>query len=172
MPQFDISSKVETLLKGGCIPVTVAEEITYQELYSSEDNLWSVLFLTGYLTKADKRQREAAGIVDTDDVTWLVIPNREIMSILPEILQQRFNQDVQKMDRQPIFRAFWSGEGDSLTDQLSALLLRTISYYDYQENFYHAFLAELSIRLLNHFYAPLFLCYINGLCINGSQRIT
>lgn len=143
MPQFNISSKVETLLKGGCIPVRVVEEITYQELYSSEDNLWSVLFLTGYLTKASKTQLEAAGIVDTEDVSWLTIPNREIMSILPEILQQRFNQNIQRMDRQTIFKAFWSGDDVYLSDQLSALLLRTISYYDYQENFYHAFLAGI-----------------------------
>ena len=48
----NITKKFETLLAGGCIVQCVDENLTYDILYSSEDNLWSMLYLTGYLTKA------------------------------------------------------------------------------------------------------------------------
>ncbi len=143
MPQTDIHEKVEQLLSGDCIAVEISEEMTYKNLYSSENNLWSILYLTGYLTKASPAQVKLKSNWDSEGKTWLTIPNREIMSIFPEIIKERFARQVKDMDRRPLFKAFWDGDSVSFSKQLSDILLETISYYDYDEKFYHAFLAGI-----------------------------
>lgn len=93
-----IRKKLEVLIAGGSIRQKIEEDLTYDYLHSSEDNLWSILYLTGYLTKI--------GECDTDGAIELRIPNKEVREI-------------------------------------STLLRMTISYYDYREDFYHAFLAGI-----------------------------
>ncbi len=70
-----ITNKLETLMAGGCIVQRVDENLTYDYLHSSEDNLWSTLYLTGYLTKA--REDDYKGELP-DGMVALMIPNAEI----------------------------------------------------------------------------------------------
>lgn len=56
---FDVTEKFETLLRGGYIKETVAENLTYNFLVSSEENLWSLLYFTGYLTQAREDEMDA-----------------------------------------------------------------------------------------------------------------
>lgn len=135
-----ITSKLEKLMAGETIVQKVEEELTYDVLHSSEENLWSVLYLTGYLTKAKKtepqeelRNGEAA----------LVIPNAEIREIFESTVKKWFDDSARAWNRKALFHAVWSGDSEVVTEEMGKLLRRTIRYHDYREDFYHAFLAGI-----------------------------
>lgn len=135
-----ITSKLEKLMAGETIVQKIEEELTYDVLHSSEENLWSVLYLTGYLTKAKKaetqeelRNGEAA----------LVIPNAEIREIFESTVKKWFDDSARAWNRKALFHAVWSGDSEVVTEEMGKLLRRTISYHDYREDFYHAFLAGI-----------------------------
>ena len=132
---FDVTEKFERLLAGESIREVITENLTYDMLTSSEENLWSLLYLTGYLTKT-KKQVENGKIE-------LRIPNAEVMDIFRKSVVEWFYQKTAKSDRSMLFTALWNGEEERLTELLSDLLFDTISFYDYEENFYHAFLVGL-----------------------------
>lgn len=135
-----ITKKLETLMAGGSILQRVDENLTYDYLHSSEDNLWSLLYLTGYLTKAQTT-------IDTDELPpgmmELKIPNAEIKEIFETTVVRWFDGSAKTWNRKTLFDAIWSGDCDRITQELTALLRRTISYHDYREDFYHAFLAGI-----------------------------
>lgn len=136
----NITKKLETLMAGGSILQRVDENLTYDYLHSSEDNLWSLLYLTGYLTKAQTT-------IDTDELPpgmmELKIPNAEIKEIFETTVVRWFDESAKTWNRKTLFDAIWSGDCDRITQELTALLRRTISYHDYREDFYHAFLAGI-----------------------------
>lgn len=135
-----ITKKLETLMAGGSILQRVDENLTYDYLHSSEDNLWSLLYLTGYLTKVQTT-------IDTDELPpgmmELKIPNAEIKEIFETTVVRWFDESAKTWNRKTLFDAIWSGDCDRITQELTALLRRTISYHDYREDFYHAFLAGI-----------------------------
>ena len=131
-----ISKKLELLLSGGYIVQTIEEDLTYDYLHSSEDNLWSILYLTGYLT----RVRE---IPASDGALALIIPNAEVQEIFRSTIQKWFKDSSQTWNRQAMFQALWAGNSETLTKEIGKLLRKTISYHDYKEDFYHAFLAGI-----------------------------
>lgn len=135
--EFDVSDKFETLLNGGTIEQTISDELTYDTLHESEDNLWSVLLMTGYLTKADP---EADG-----DTVELKIPNTEISNIFEETVVKRFNNSL-ALDRsrqKALMKALWEGDEENASEMMTDILFETISYHDYHENYYHAFLTGI-----------------------------
>ena len=132
----NITMKLETLLTGGYIIQHIEENLTYDYLHSSEENLWSILYLTGYLTKA--RDVELP-----DELSALVIPNAEIKDIFESTVKKWFEDYAKTCNRKPLFDAVWSGDFEFLTKEISKLLQRTISYHDYREDFYHAFLVGI-----------------------------
>lgn len=135
-----ITKKLETLMAAGSIVQRVDENLTYDYLHSSEDNLWSLLYLTGYLTKAQTT-------IDTNELPpgmmELKIPNAEIKEIFETTVVRWFDESAKTWNRKTLFDAIWSGDCDRITQELTALLRRTISYHDYREDFYHAFLAGI-----------------------------
>ena len=135
-----ITKKLETLLAGGFIFQRVDENLTYDYLRSSEDNLWSILYLTGYLTKV--REKELTGPL-AEGTTALTIPNAEIREIFETTVKKWFNDSARSWNRKALFDAVWSGNCESLTQEMNRLLRQTISYHDYREDFYHAFLAGI-----------------------------
>ena len=135
-----ITNKLETLMAGGCIVQRVDENLTYDYLHSSEDNLWSMLYLTGYLTKA--REEDYKGEMP-DGMLALMIPNAEIKEIFETTVIKWFDDSTRKLNRNALFDAVWNGDSERITREMNALLRRTISYHDYQEDFYHAFLAGI-----------------------------
>lgn len=136
----NITGKLETLLAGGTIVQRVDENLTYDYLHSSEENLWSMLYLTGYLTKA--REEDYNGKL-ADGTVALMIPNAEIKEIFETTVVKWFDDSTKKCDRSTLFHAVWNGDSEKLTKEMNALLRRTISYHDYKEDFYHAFLAGI-----------------------------
>lgn len=136
----NITKKLETLMAGGCIVQRVDENLTYDYLHSSEDNLWSMLYLTGYLTRAredDYKDEIPEGMVA------LMIPNAEIREIFETTVIKWFDDSAKKWNRNALFDAVWNGDSDGITKEMNTLLRRTISYHDYREDFYHAFLAGI-----------------------------
>ena len=133
-----ITRKLETLLSGGYIIQEINENLTYDYLHSSEENLWSVLYLTGYLTclKDDTLSLPAPSIA-------LVIPNAEIREIFETTIIQWFDDSARSWNRKPLFDAIWAKNCAAATEEMNRLLRKTISYHDYKEDFYHAFLAGI-----------------------------
>lgn len=135
-----ITNKLETLLAGGYIIQKIDENLTYDYLHSSEDNLWSILYLTGYLTSV--RETELSAPL-AEGMTALVIPNAEIKEIFETTVSRWFDESAKEWDRKELFHAVWNGDTEGLTREMNKLLRRTISYHDYKEDFYHAFLAGI-----------------------------
>ena len=127
-------------MAGGYIIETIDEDLTYDYLHSSEENLWSILYLTGYLTRA--REEQLAEKVPQGAVA-LMIPNAEIRDIFETTVKKWFCDSAKMCDRKPLFDAVWNGDEERLTREMTKLLRRTISYHDYREDFYHAFLAGI-----------------------------
>lgn len=130
-----IRKKLEVLIAGGSICQKIEEDLTYDYLHSSEDNLWSILYLTGYLTKVGER--------DKDGQIELRIPNKEVKEIFESTVRKWFEDSARVTNRKDLFDAVWNKDADKVTKEISTLLRMTISYYDYRENFYHAFLAGI-----------------------------
>lgn len=133
--RFDVSEKFETLMNGGCIEQAITDQLTYEELKEEEDNFWSVLFMTGYLTKADKNER--GGVIH------LKIPNAEISSIFEDSIVRRFKKSIDRDVQREVMQALWEKDERKASRLLSELLWNTISYHDYHENYYHAFVTGL-----------------------------
>lgn len=128
-----VHDKFERLLSGECIQEQILEDMTYDTLHSSEANLWSILYLTGYLTQSKSEEGK----------TYLKIPNEEIKTVFADTVASWFTDEVGRMDRKPIFDAFWSGNDKEATRLITDILFDTISYFDYREDYYHAFLTGL-----------------------------
>ena len=130
--EYMVKPKFETLMNGGTIQATVSDELTYDLLHSSEQNLWNVMFMTGYLTKADTRENGS--------VVSLRIPNREVENIFETTITQWFQETLDKTKQRRLFKALWDGDDADATEALSDLLWGTISFHDYKEDYYHGFL--------------------------------
>lgn len=137
-----INDKFEILLAGGCIEEQIEENLTYDTVHSSEANLWSLLYLTGYLTQAAPDEWPGGRPADGRK-TYLRIPNEEIRELFKKTVVEWFQAKVVTMDRRELFEAMWTGDTVKSTERISELLFNTISYHDYKEDFYHAFIAGL-----------------------------
>lgn len=135
-----ITKKLETLLAGGYIVEQIDESLTYDYLHSSEENLWSILYLTGYLTMV--REEDLSTSVP-DGLSALAIPNAEIQEIFETTVMKWFSDSAKTWSRQTLFDAVWKNDCELLTQEMNKLLRKTISYHDYKEDFYHAFLASI-----------------------------
>ena len=137
-PHMLTKSELELLVSGETVVKRVDEMITYKELYSNIDNLWSTLFMTGYLTQRGK---------EMDGRYHLAIPNREICNIIVERVLALFRKDVSKNAK--LLNGFCNAmlESDSATVEqlLTEYMDTTISIRDsfvksLRENFYHGLL--------------------------------
>lgn len=136
--------EIELLLAGEAIEKRVRLELTYDEIDNSIDNVWSVLFTTGYLTQAGKPKR---------DVYMLKIPNEEVREVFKYQIQEWFKSAVQSdvNGLAPLWRAFADGDAETVERNLTMILSQTISVLDpkgtetEKEQFYHAFLSGMLV---------------------------
>ena len=146
---FEVSEEFETLLGGGYVEKMINPNITYGNLIKNEANLWSVLYMTGYLTilqgSQPKRRFGQDGIVrgKFELPFKLRLPNREIKILFEQTIAAWFEEKIFGEDRTELFNAIWNGDEKKLASEIGKYLGDTISYLDYHENFYHAFLAGL-----------------------------
>lgn len=136
----NVTVDFETLMNGGTIQKTITQELAYDALYDNEDNLWSVLLMTGYVTKTDPMNP------NKEDVE-LRIPNREISSIFQDTVVAHFRRGLNRDAQREMVQAFWDEDEDKASATLSNFLWQTISYNDYHEDYYHAFLAGIFVGL-------------------------
>ena len=135
-----ITEKLEILLSRGSIVEHIDENLTYDYMHSSEENLWSILHLTGYLTRAwEENLKEEL----PEGTIALTIPNKEIKEIFQTTIMKWFNDSARQWDRIALFDGVWKENSGIITEEMNKLLRRTISYHDYREDFYHAFLAGI-----------------------------
>ena len=140
-------SEIEKLIAGGAVEKAVRLELTYDEIDNSIDNIWSVLFTTGYLTSAGEVELPDGG----GYAYKLVIPNREVRDVFIFQIREWFNQTVVK-DSQPmrdLCNAFLEGDAARIQNSLNRILVKMISILDtkarekQKENFYHGLLLGL-----------------------------
>ena len=134
----DTKGEIEKLIEGGSIEKPVHEDITYGEIYKKRDNLWNVLFFTGYLKIVSRR-------FENDRIyASLVIPNRETRYIYSEKILNWFKEElVDKSDRSILFDAMKRGDAEGFEREINKLLEPSISYMDTYENFYHGFMVGI-----------------------------
>ena len=137
----NITRKLEVLMSGGHIFQHIDEYLTYDYLHSDEDNIWSILYLTGYLTQV--KEEDVGSKLGDSKMTALTIPNKEIKDIFETTVIKWFDDSARMWNRKALFDAVWSGNSESITYEMNKLLRKTISYHDYREDFYHAFLAGI-----------------------------
>ena len=131
--------EIERLVAGEVIQKNIRQELTYQDMYQSIENLWSVLFTTGYLTKRGR----ASG-----DEFQLAIPNMEIRKIFTTQIMEYFKERVQENGTmlKEFCEALRSGNAEEVEKLFGAYLKKTISIRDtfvkrqLKENFYHGIL--------------------------------
>ena len=131
--------ELERLINGETVQKEINQELTYKELYSSIDNLWSTLFMTGYLTqKGDSNGKRYN----------LAIPNQEIRNIMTDHILQLFKEDVAKDGAmvETFCQALVDGNANRIEQLFTEYLTKTISVRDtfvrkpVKENFYHGIL--------------------------------
>ena len=136
--------EIENLVAGGVITKEIHQELTYPEIYETVDNIWSLLFTTGYLTqrgKAEGRQMK------------LAIPNREIRDIFETQIMEFFKENVKK-DGEMLTRfcdALQKGDAENVEKLFAEYLRKTISIRDtdvrteMKENYYHGILIGILV---------------------------
>ena len=134
-----VRREIENLVAGEVIKKEIHQELTYKDMYASVDNLWSVLFTTGYLTQKGKPE---------DNRFPLAIPNMEIRNIFTTQIMDFFKENVPKNRAalNEFCKALKNGDAEGVEKQLTEYLRRTISIRDtfvkkqMKENFFHGIL--------------------------------
>lgn len=133
--------EIERLVAGESVTKRICLDLTYDEIENSIDNVWSVLFTTGYLTNIGNPE---SGVYE------LVIPNREVHEVFVLQIQEWFQRSVAKEESMPEFsKAILEADAEGLQKQLNVIMSRMISVLDtkareeQKENFYHGLLLGL-----------------------------
>lgn len=134
--------EIDHLINGESVRKRITQELTYHELYDNLDNLWSVLFTTGYLTQAGK---------PSGDIFQLAIPNLEVKKIFVERIRDWFDEEAHKHTHQldMFCEGFEKADAAGIENQLNDYLETTIGIHDYsirqalKENYYHGLLVGL-----------------------------
>ncbi len=128
--------EIEKLIAGKTISKALNEQLTHNEIRRNVNNIWSLLYMTGYLTIA---QKPSGGNY------LLRIPNREVRQIFTQQVLEWFNDKARaETDKlSDLYAAFEAGDVTTITEFLNNQLLDTVSFYDAHESFYHGFLLVL-----------------------------
>ncbi len=144
LKEADNSTKreIESLVAGETITKKIKQEITYRDLYKKTDNIWSVLFSTGYLTFTDR---------ESNDTFSLRIPNREIRVLYEDQIMEWMKDSF--IEKQPLmnelYDGLYDGNAEKVEKAFTEILEQSISVRDsmakkdYKENFYHGLLLGL-----------------------------
>ncbi len=133
-----VKGEIEHLIDGGVIEKPVHEDITYDEIYRTMDNMWNFMFFTGYFRKVEER-------MDDNDIRWLTmrLPNREVRYIFREKVMSWFQERIQEKDLTGLYTAFVNKDTAALEEELGQIMLETISSMDENESYYHGLVAGL-----------------------------
>ena len=129
-----VKQEIEGLIAGHTIEKPVYEDITYEDVHKSQDNLWNFLFFTGYLKSTGQRFK-----IDTIYVT-MKIPNEEIRYIYRTTIREWFQEKIKASDYHILYQDILTGNCTGIENFINDQLSDSISYYDNAENFYHGYL--------------------------------
>ncbi len=135
---------LEALLRGEPIYKPIYESITYRDLDSFDQNIWTFLYFTGYIKSLSKQQ------IGNKWIHELVLVNREIHSIFPQFIDSLFYETVKKQDLSAFYQAIWDKNPDVIKKFINTILFNMVSYYDTQENFYHGMMLGILSQLYRY----------------------
>jgi len=131
-----VRAEVEELLQGKTLKKPIFEEVVYGEIEKSMDNLWSFLYLTGYLKKVSEEFKDRTTYLE------LAIPNEELRYIYDRQISEWFEEVVlRETDFEALYEGVRLGDPQIMERELARHMLESISYLDHYENFYHGFVA-------------------------------
>lgn len=132
-----IRDNIETLVRGGSVDKSLYQDITYVNINVKSDYIWSFWLHTGYL--------KPVRIYKDEIQTYFtaVIPNLEIVTIYENIFRQWFDESIKTADKRILLHAVLNGNTKTFELEINRELLRSISYHDGYENFYHGFFVGL-----------------------------
>lgn len=134
-----VKEQIEGLIAGEAIEIPVHEDITYEDIYKTQDNLWNFLYFTGYLKKVCDGER-----FDGEKIyLTLKIPNAEVRYIYRNTILEWFQEKIEASDLNGLYRAVQEGDSSTFENMVSEQLIETISFFDYAENYYHGFLSGI-----------------------------
>ena len=138
---ISVKKEIEGLIEGKTIEKPIHEDITYEDMNSTQDNLWNFLFFTGYLKKISQRQEGETIYME------MAIPNSEVRYVYKNAVlrwfEEKIDRKTEKKELMPLYESLLNGDAEKMGEILSENLMETISFYDYQESYYHGFLAGL-----------------------------
>ena len=128
--------EIERLIAGDTITKMINEQLTHSEIDENLENIWSLLYMTGYLTVARK---PSGGRYE------LRIPNREVREIFKRQVLSWFTERTRAATEKlaGLYEAFEKGDAEAIEKLLNWQLITTVSFYDAYESFYHGFLLAL-----------------------------
>ena len=141
---ISVKQEIESLIEGGTIEKPIHEDITYDDMDSTQDNLWNFLFFTGYLKKISERQEGETIYME------MAIPNSEVRYVYKNAVLRWFEEKTKEKELTPLYESMLSGDTEQMARILSENLMETISFYDYQESYYHGFLAGMLKNIGNY----------------------
>lgn len=139
-----VHDEIEALLNGYAIEKKVHEDITYEDIYDTQENLWNFLFFTGYLKQVSIRMEGVNRYIT------MAIPNNELLYVYENTVDNWFQSTVEIQDLTALYDSMLKGKPDIFQQELAVQLQKSISYMDSQESFYHGFLRGLMANLKNY----------------------
>ena len=136
-------NEIEILINGGAVNKALNANITYNELEENIDNIWSMLFFTGYLTYTEEKREEE----DVISYYSLKIPNKELMCIYKVMIKAWFDDNIKQINFDNLYQNMLDGKDEEISDEISSLLLENISFYDANESFYHGMLIGIFSKI-------------------------
>ena len=137
-----IKLDLEKLLRGEVVQKKLSFNLTYGELQDSVENFWSVLLLSGYLTV--EKNSDFDKVTEDGGLLSVKIPNAEIKQIFIDTIDKWVEAATGKLwSAVPLIESIWKKDTDTMAAEITKILKKTISYFDYNESFYHAFLAGI-----------------------------
>ncbi len=134
---WETKAELEKLIQGGSIEKSIHEDITYEDIYKDNDNLWNFLYFTGYLKKVNQRMDEEQVVLT------LEIPNLEVKSVYRRQIMEWVKEQIGQKDMTKLYEATLSGDIQAIEAELKRAMMETISYHDYNVSYYHGFIAAL-----------------------------
>ena len=167
-----VENELAQLLSGGAIARKINVTLYYNEVEKDKDNLWSLLYMAGFLTKASEEQTRLSGLVpnpDKDEMA-LVIPNREIHKIFAmEVTNWFWDIGGGQEEEKKLTQALWEGDSEKLVQILEGILLKNISCRNlakekaresieetaWRENYYHGLMSGYCLACYPETYSNL-----------------
>ena len=138
--------EIEVLIEGKTVEKPIHEDITYDEVYKTMDNLWNFMLFTGYFKMVSKRMEEETN----QQFLELAIPNREVKYIFRTKILSWFREKVEEKDLSNLYTVLVNKDVSNFEKEMNEVLMETISVNDAYKNFYHGFVAGVLSGMKNY----------------------